>query len=191
MIDAWSVDFKHATILYCAVLVFPQQNVARKFFGTEAAAYDTSKDGEDEPRRSETIVIHPCRYTHTHTIGFDSKQTPEKKSYRIDMYTMCFTLFGSPVFSKGRLNWDIMISLFVLYSVIAIPYRLAYFFEDWNDDDSDRRGGMSALDVFDIIVDVIFLMDVALNFFTGEYTHRPADRQIAKLVDSKGCDMDE
>ena len=58
--------------------------------------------------------------------------------------------------AKGR--WDILLTVAILYSVISVPYLLGF--------DVDVTGGLA---VFDIVVDVFFMLDIAVNFRTAFY----------------------
>jgi len=59
-----------------------------------------------------------------------------------------------------RVNWDLALGAIILYSVVIIPYRLGFGVEI-------KRP--SANFIVDSCIDVIFLSDMVLNFFTGYY----------------------
>lgn len=54
--------------------------------------------------------------------------------------------------------WDIWCMLLVLYVALVVPYRLSL-------DLDDNKG----LVVFNIIMDLCFLLDIVLTFFTSYY----------------------
>lgn len=54
-----------------------------------------------------------------------------------------------------RLWWDFVSMLLVIYIAATLPYRIA-FLHDWS----------MAFAVFDFFIDLFFLLDVVLNFFT-------------------------
>lgn len=55
-------------------------------------------------------------------------------------------------------RWDILLTVAILYSVISVPYLLGFSIEP--------TGGLA---VFDIIVDVFFILDILVNFRTAHY----------------------
>jgi hypothetical protein len=58
---------------------------------------------------------------------------------------------------RPRIVWDILITLLCLYEVVEIPYNLAFGSLDDNTD---------SLRYIDIVLDITFMIDVVLNFFT-------------------------
>ena len=65
-------------------------------------------------------------------------------------------LFPDDVFKR---IWDFMIAILLLYTLIMSPIMIAFDYEDLE----------IGLMVCDTIVDVIFLADVILTFFTAYY----------------------
>ena len=66
--------------------------------------------------------------------------------------------FVISVDSKWKQMWDIWCMLLVLYVALVVPYRLSL-------DLDDNKG----LVVFNIIMDLCFLLDIVLTFFTSYY----------------------
>ncbi|KAL1503852.1 hypothetical protein AB1Y20_012316 [Prymnesium parvum] len=72
-----------------------------------------------------------------------------------------------------RLWWDVVSVLLVLFTLISLPYRIAFIL-DWS----------LFLTVIDLLIDIFFIVDLPLNFITA---HRVKDelvtsyREIAKL----------
>jgi hypothetical protein len=60
-----------------------------------------------------------------------------------------------------RLTWDMLMVLLIFYSVVSIPFVLAF------DPPSARPGGQGALVMINRGIDGIFMVDVVLNFFTA------------------------
>jgi hypothetical protein len=57
-----------------------------------------------------------------------------------------------------RIIWDLLQGIIVMYSVIIIPYRIAF--------ESPPEGGWF---IFETILDITFLMDIGINFNTAFY----------------------
>jgi hypothetical protein len=51
--------------------------------------------------------------------------------------------------------WDLIIALIILYSSIVTPYKIAFI------------DGSDSLEILDIIFDVLFSIDVIINFFAA------------------------
>merc|ERR1711865_660450 len=60
-----------------------------------------------------------------------------------------------------KVYWDLTVGAFIVFSVIMVPYRLAFQVEP--------SGGE---EVFDIIMDLVFLMDMVLSFRTAFFNER-------------------
>jgi CRP-like cAMP-binding protein/voltage-gated potassium channel Kch len=58
--------------------------------------------------------------------------------------------------TPGKMRWDAIIGILIVYSVIAVPYCIAF-------DISPPLDGLGAVDVF---VDIMFLFDMLVNFRT-------------------------
>jgi hypothetical protein len=73
--------------------------------------------------------------------------------------------------SKGRVFWDVLQVVLILYVAIAVPYRI------WNSIDPRPWEFTFVVDVF---VDIFFILDIALNFNTavvhkGDLKYKRAD----------------
>ena len=62
--------------------------------------------------------------------------------------------------SKFRNYWSTIIFFLILYSTTASPYKIAFY----QDDNTD-------ISYLDLSVDMIFVIDIGLNFFTPYYDH--------------------
>jgi hypothetical protein len=56
--------------------------------------------------------------------------------------------------------WDIVCLILLLYCSFSVPYSIAF-------DDVDEENQISVKEVFEMIMDVIFMTDIFLNFITG------------------------
>lgn len=61
-----------------------------------------------------------------------------------------------------RVSWNLLIMFFILWNCFEIPFRICFSVEEPKD-------VLYQLDTFNFIMDLIFLVDVALNFRTGYY----------------------
>lgn len=59
----------------------------------------------------------------------------------------------------GKLKWDLLLGALIVYSVLTVPYRIGF---------SQPATGAAA--VFDVLVDVLFFLDMAVTFRTGYET---------------------
>lgn len=55
-----------------------------------------------------------------------------------------------------RTAWDLVLGVFVVFTVLVVPYRIAF--------SQTATGGM---EILELVVDFFFLTDVIVNFFTG------------------------
>jgi len=72
--------------------------------------------------------------------------------------------------SKYRIAWDCLMTLFLLYISIALPYTIAFY---------DDNSMPSTLDTIDTVINSFFIIDLVSNFFTS-YKDRD-DREITHL----------
>ena len=90
--------------------------------------------------------------------------------------------------SPTRLLWDYTVIVLIIYTALLVPMRIA--FADEMDSTDDQTRTWAALDH---IVDILFILDVVLNFYTGHYyagvlvTSR---HQIAKKYARDGLALD-
>ena len=71
-------------------------------------------------------------------------------------------------YAAWRLSWDIFIFLIVVYTLFTVPVRLA-FAEPTDDDGTCNKNffNQGQLFIADLLIDVLFIIDVALNFRTA------------------------
>lgn len=75
----------------------------------------------------------------------------------------CFDYIVRPN-NRHKFRWDLFIGALIMYSVVAIPFRIGF----------DREASHGEL-LFDILVDVCFCIDMIVNFITA---YRDADGQL-------------
>ena len=64
-------------------------------------------------------------------------------------------------FSKLRINYDLVLFVFVFYSMFSIPYQLAFYI---------NKPSLSVFNfLINFIIDVVFICDIALSFVTAYY----------------------
>jgi hypothetical protein len=59
--------------------------------------------------------------------------------------------------------WDVLVTLLCLYSVFETPFRIAYHYD---------RTDLSGIQIFNLVVDLLFCLDIALSFNTGFFKLR-------------------
>jgi len=67
-----------------------------------------------------------------------------------------FSLTLDPTTSRFRQGWDIMTAVLIIYIAFVLPVTMSF-----------EPQVSSAMLTWDIVLDVIFLIDIPLNFFTG------------------------
>lgn len=94
---------------------------------------------------------------------------PEYKTTTIEKQKFILSHYGI-----GKTCWDWLILVVSFYVAIVVPYNATF-----NDKQQDLLGGAGKIDSIDIIVEVVFIIDVILNFRTtfvnrkGEVVTRP------------------
>lgn len=79
--------------------------------------------------------------------------------------------------SRFKMVWDGLCAFLIFYSIILTPYRLAFYF----DDESDTY-------VFiELFIDIFFMSDLILNFFTPFYKHEILVTSSKKIVSTYLC----
>ncbi len=67
-------------------------------------------------------------------------------------------------YSPFKAVWDWLILILVIYTAIFTPYVAAFLLNEWDLDDKNRYD--DPLTVIDLIVDVMFIIDILINFRT-------------------------
>ena len=61
---------------------------------------------------------------------------------------------------KGRLTWDAVVATILCLMAFYVPYRVCFF---WEQEDEDAKSIL----IFESVIDLIFLVDICLNFITS------------------------
>ncbi|TSN57724.1 Potassium voltage-gated channel subfamily H member 6 [Bagarius yarrelli] len=120
---------------------------------------------------SEIDIIAPCKLidrTHnvtekvTQVLSLSDDVLPEYKlqAPRIHKWTILH-------YSPFKAAWDWVILLLVIYTAIFTPYSAAFLLSDEEEAARQRCGySCSPLNVVDLIVDIMFVIDIVINFRT-------------------------
>nr|XP_057937839.1 potassium voltage-gated channel subfamily H member 7-like isoform X2 [Doryrhamphus excisus] len=122
------------------------------------------------PPTSEKTIIAPKVKDRTHNVtekvtqvlslGADVLPEYKLQTNRIDKFTILH-------YSPFKAVWDWLILLLVIYTAILTPYSAAFLL---NDQEEQRRRecgySCSPLNVVDLIVDIMFIIDILINFRT-------------------------
>lgn len=94
------------------------------------------------------------------SLGADVLPEYKLQTPRIDKFTILH-------YSPFKAVWDWLILLLVIYTAILTPYSAAFLL---NDQEEQRRRecgySCSPLNVVDLIVDIMFIIDILINFRT-------------------------
>ncbi|XP_049421428.1 potassium voltage-gated channel subfamily H member 2 [Epinephelus fuscoguttatus] len=118
----------------------------------------------------EMDIIAPCKLidrTHhvtekvTQVLSLGADVLPEYKlqAPRIHKWTVLH-------YSPFKAVWDWLILLLVIYTAILTPYSAAFLLSDQEDAAMQGCGYCSPLNVVDLIVDIMFIIDILINFRT-------------------------
>ncbi|XP_008286623.1 voltage-gated inwardly rectifying potassium channel KCNH7 [Stegastes partitus] len=122
------------------------------------------------PPTSEKTIIAPKVKERTHNVtekvtqvlslGADVLPEYKLQTARIDKFTILH-------YSPFKAVWDWLILLLVIYTAILTPYSAAFLL---NDQEEQRRRecgySCSPLNVVDLMVDIMFIIDILINFRT-------------------------
>ncbi|XP_056606638.1 potassium voltage-gated channel subfamily H member 7 [Triplophysa dalaica] len=146
---------------------------------------ETSNDKRpSSPHSSEKTIIAPKVKDRTHNVtekvtqvlslGADVLPEYKLQTPRMDKFTILH-------YSPFKAVWDWLILLLVIYTAIFTPYSAAFLLND-PEERTRRKCGYSCspLNVVDLIVDIMFIVDILINFRTTyvnineEVVSRPA-----------------
>ncbi|XP_012729518.2 potassium voltage-gated channel subfamily H member 7 isoform X1 [Fundulus heteroclitus] len=127
------------------------------------------------PPTSEKAIIAPKVKDRTHNVtekvtqvlslGADVLPEYKLQAPRIDKFTILH-------YSPFKAVWDWLILLLVIYTAILTPYSAAFLL---NDQEEQRRRecgySCSPLNVVDLMVDIMFIIDILINFRTTYVNH--------------------
>ncbi|XP_029386667.1 voltage-gated inwardly rectifying potassium channel KCNH7 [Echeneis naucrates] len=122
------------------------------------------------PPTSEKAIIAPKVKDRTHNVtekvtqvlslGADVLPEYKLQTARIDKFTILH-------YSPFKAVWDWLILLLVIYTAILTPYSAAFLLNDQEEQKRRECGySCSPLNVVDLIVDIMFIIDILINFRT-------------------------
>ncbi|XP_062384607.1 potassium voltage-gated channel subfamily H member 7 [Sardina pilchardus] len=122
------------------------------------------------PPSSEKTIIAPKVKDRTHcvtekvtqvlSLGADVLPEYKLQTSRIDKFTILH-------YSPFKAVWDWLILLLVIYTAIFTPYSAAFLLNDIEEQRRRECGySCSPLNVVDLIVDIMFIVDILINFRT-------------------------
>uniref|UniRef100_A0A3Q1B993 Cyclic nucleotide-binding domain-containing protein n=1 Tax=Amphiprion ocellaris TaxID=80972 RepID=A0A3Q1B993_AMPOC len=122
------------------------------------------------PPSSEKTIIAPKVKDRTHNVtdkvtqvlslGADVLPEYKLQTPRIDKFTILH-------YSPFKAVWDWLILLLVIYTAIFTPYSAAFLLHDIEEQKRRECGySCSPLNVVDLIVDIMFIVDILINFRT-------------------------
>ncbi|XP_049904667.1 potassium voltage-gated channel subfamily H member 7-like [Epinephelus moara] len=129
----------------------------------------TDKKTHSPPTSDKTIIAPKVKErTHnvtekvTQVLSLGADVLPEYKlqTTRIDKFTILH-------YSPFKAVWDWLILLLVIYTAILTPYSAAFLLNDTEEQKRRECGySCSPLNVVDLIVDIMFIIDILINFRT-------------------------
>ncbi|XP_068560115.1 potassium voltage-gated channel subfamily H member 7 [Cebidichthys violaceus] len=122
------------------------------------------------PPTPETTIIAPKVKDRTHNVtekvtqvlslGADVLPEYKLQTARIDKFTILH-------YSPFKAVWDWLILLLVIYTAILTPYAAAFLLNDTEEQKRRECGySCSPLNVVDLMVDIMFIIDILINFRT-------------------------
>ncbi|XP_042332643.1 potassium voltage-gated channel subfamily H member 2 [Sceloporus undulatus] len=147
---------------YRAISKIPQ--ITLNFVDFKAEAFLTSPSNEKEIIASSKLKDRTHNVTEkvTQVLSLGADVLPEYKlqAPRIHKWTILH-------YSPFKAVWDWLILLLVIYTAIFTPYSAAFLLND-KDEPARRSCGYSCspLNVVDLIVDIMFIIDILINFRT-------------------------
>ena len=134
----------------------------------EDASPSSSSDPPDSVASSDDPIERFLRKVDISTISDVSSDGAALTRSRICALCEC-RLRGTFIFlpsAPGHLLWDVLVGLMIVYYLCMVPMRLA--FEPHNPD-SDLIAGKGIFLGIDILFDVLFMVDIWVNFRTAYF----------------------
>ncbi|XP_073701243.1 voltage-gated inwardly rectifying potassium channel KCNH7 [Garra rufa] len=131
---------------------------------------ETNDKKAPSPPSSEKTIIAPKVKDRTHNVtekvtqvlslGADVLPEYKLQAPRMDKFTILH-------YSPFKAVWDWLILLLVIYTAILTPYSAAFLLND-SEEQKKRECGYSCspLNMVDLMVDIMFLIDILINFRT-------------------------
>uniref|UniRef100_A0A3B3XFJ4 Ion transport domain-containing protein n=1 Tax=Poecilia mexicana TaxID=48701 RepID=A0A3B3XFJ4_9TELE len=127
----------------------------------------SSRTGQTPFNSSERSRVKLSLFPLLQVLSLGADVLPEYKlqAPRIDKFTILH-------YSPFKAVWDWLILLLVIYTAILTPYSAAFLL---NDQEEQRRRecgySCSPLNVVDLMVDIMFIIDILINFRTTYVNH--------------------
>ncbi|XP_062413871.1 potassium voltage-gated channel subfamily H member 6-like [Pungitius pungitius] len=138
------------------------QQMTRSLQDTKTEAYVALPPGELRPPCKLIDRTHHVTEKVTEVLSLGADVLPEYKlqSPRIQKWTILH-------YSPFKAVWDWVILLLVIYTAIFTPYSATFLLSDQEEAAIQTCGySCSPLNVVDLIVDIMFLVDIIINFRT-------------------------
>uniref|UniRef100_A0A8D2J8E7 Voltage-gated inwardly rectifying potassium channel KCNH2 n=1 Tax=Varanus komodoensis TaxID=61221 RepID=A0A8D2J8E7_VARKO len=146
---------------YRAISKIPQ--ITLNFVDFKAEAFLTSPSSEKEIIAPSKLKDRTHNVTEkvTQVLSLGADVLPEYKlqAPRIHKWTILH-------YSPFKAVWDWLILLLVIYTAIFTPYSAAFLLNDREEQAHRSCGYCSPLSVVDLIVDIMFIIDILINFRT-------------------------
>ncbi|XP_029813820.1 potassium voltage-gated channel subfamily H member 6-like [Manacus vitellinus] len=115
-------------------------------------------EGTATPQLSDVTLTPPC--PQVLSLGADVLPEYKLQAPRIHRWTILH-------YSPFKAVWDWLILLLVIYTAIFTPYSAAFLLSDSEEAQRHHCGySCSPLNVVDLIVDIMFIIDILINFRT-------------------------
>ena len=131
------------------------------------AAWDQHRQYDDAPTPTQSHSSIPCiSWTRRQPAGddFDEdhqlQQLHQTKHRRMSASVSASTAANAVFFDPRdnfRLHWDALMALCVCYNCLIVPVRIGF----------SEKSKWSPLAITDLVIDLLFLLDIFLNFHTG------------------------
>uniref|UniRef100_A0A8C5SR58 Potassium voltage-gated channel subfamily H member 2 n=1 Tax=Laticauda laticaudata TaxID=8630 RepID=A0A8C5SR58_LATLA len=149
-------------VRYRAISKIPQ--ITLNFVDLKAEAFVTTPPGEKEiiapSKRKDRTHNVTEKVTQVLSLGADVLPEYKLQAPRIHKWTILH-------YSPFKAVWDWLILLLVIYTAIFTPYSAAFLLNDQEGRDPRACGySCSPLNVVDLMVDIMFIIDILINFRT-------------------------
>ncbi|XP_017274925.1 potassium voltage-gated channel subfamily H member 6a [Kryptolebias marmoratus] len=114
--------------------------------------------------RTQNVTEKVTQVTQVLSLGADVLPEYKLQAPRIHKWTILH-------YSPFKAVWDWVILLLVIYTAIFTPYSAAFLLNEAEDEQSACGYTCNPLNVVDLVVDVMFIVDILINFRTTYVNH--------------------
>ncbi|XP_037544652.1 potassium voltage-gated channel subfamily H member 6a [Nematolebias whitei] len=114
--------------------------------------------------RTQNVTEKVTQVTQVLSLGADVLPEYKLQAPRIHKWTILH-------YSPFKAVWDWVILLLVIYTAIFTPYSAAFLLNEAEDEHSSCGYTCNPLNVVDLVVDVMFIVDILINFRTTYVNH--------------------